>query len=219
MSRLNNNTYANFHKGVSNEEVLAIFENQELYVDEARLAAYRTLKERGFEFSSEQLQEAARLEQQEREAEKKVLEQKQQEEQEQEVEQPLWYSPAAVLGFSIIGSVFIGSILLAMNFYRSQQKNRIPLVVLFGVLMYFGSIFLWLSGSIGQIAVVVINAMASIVLMEFFWKRFLGIRTPYERRSIWPPIGIIIGVTLVFAMILGAFITPEMLQEFQITKG
>lgn len=213
MSEFKKSTYANFHKGASNEEVLAIFEDENMYVDEARLAAYTTLKGRGFEFSSSQSQEAEILQQQAREQQKETLAQKQKQNELDEV-RPLWYSPSAIIGFSVFFSVFFGAILLAMNFYQSQKKNKAFLVVGVGVLFSIIAAVLTQFTQVNQWVLLIINVVGALVLLEFFWKKQLGLTTPYKRRSIWPALGIAVAISVGLFFLL-VQINPELLAQLQ----
>ncbi len=186
--------YANFHKGVSNEEVVEIFTNEELYVDDARLAAFRTLKERNYSFSSEQLQVAEKLEQEERNVEKEKLEHKQI--NEQAVEAPLWYSPAAIIGFSLFFSTLLGCVLLGINFFKSGKKNKILYIVIACVVLFIVETMVIQMTQLNFVAIMLTRAIGGFFLIEFFWKRELGSTTAFTKRPIWIPLAITLLVSM-----------------------
>ncbi len=216
MSESQSNIYANFHKGVSDEEVLEVFENAELYVDDARLAAFKTLKERAYSFSGEQLQIAETLEQQERKLEKELLAQKHEESELEE--QPLWYSQAAILGLGVLISPFFGAILLAMNFYRSESKKLVIPVIFYGMLIHTMNLFFFFTGKVSGITIIIVNVVGTILLVEFFWKKYLGTDNQYNRRSIWPAILVLVGSIFVIAFITSFFVSPEYIEQL-LNKG
>lgn len=204
--------YTNFHKGASDQEVLAIFEDGKIYVDEARLAAFYTLKERGFQFSSTQLLEVENLKQAERKIVKEKLEKKL--ELSEAEERPLWYSPSAIIGFSVFFSVFLGAILLAMNFYQSKKKNKAFIIVGVGIAFSVMAAVATQFTQMNQWVLLVVNVAGALFLLEFFWKKQLGLTTQYERRSIWPALGIAVAISVgLFFLIIQ--LNPELLNQLQ----
>ena len=114
------NQYSRYYKNYAIAELNNVVVNKADYNDEAVLAALTELKKRDQVLSNEQLQLLDSLEGDfkqktldinkslEKEVESKVL--------------PEWYSPAAVLGFSIFFSLLFGAILMYLNLSKSGKN-------------------------------------------------------------------------------------------------
>jgi len=111
------NQYTNYYKNHSVKELLEVAENSNSYENEARLAAYKLLEEKKVELKQELVDEMEAIKdsfvRQIRVAEEVEVEEIQE-----------WYSPAAVLGFSIFMPI-IGAFLMSHNFRRSRKDFEI----------------------------------------------------------------------------------------------
>ncbi len=63
-----------------------------------------------------------------------------------------------------------------------------------------------------QVNSLIISIGAGLVFIEFFWKKHLGYKVKYNRKPIWKPLLIFLGVIiLVFGLQMA--LNPELFQE------
>ncbi|WP_010520379.1 hypothetical protein [Aquimarina agarivorans] len=184
------NQYSKFYKGCTTVELKKIITQKELYHDEARVAAFLELKNQGILLNSEEESELQKLTSNLKVSDQKA-QSKKKEGQKPEINNPLetpsLYSPTAVLGFTILFSVIFGGILMFLNL-RTLNKKSTALKVLFatiGFMLIGGLVAQW--SEMNQWVIMLVNVIGGIVLIEFFWKKYIGNTSNFNRKSILKP--------------------------------
>jgi hypothetical protein len=109
---------------------------------------------------------------------------------------PAFFSQLIIFLFSIIPGVFFSSILLAINVSKTPNRNKAPLVVLYGFAFELFQPFLMAGGSVvGLILIILSKVLGGFMLTSFFWNAYLGNGTLYRARPFWVPL--IVAVALV----------------------
>jgi len=208
-----NNQYATYYKRRPTEELKKITSQEELYHEEARVAALLELQERKEEIS-EKDREA--LESFLKKEKLKVVEkQKNKEEAKiEEIELPEYYSPAAILGFSIFFSVIFGGILMFSNLRKAGKKNEsffvlgvsLVIMILSGFVAHFYQMNQWI--------ILLANVSGALILIEYFWKKYLGYQLKFKRKSLTKAILISVGISVLFAIGMIYFF-PEQFAEIR----
>jgi len=199
------NQYFNYYKGRSVKELQEVAGNPASFEDEARLTAYKLLQEKKIELSKEQIEDLKSLEdsfQKQTKVKVEVVEEELQE----------WYSPTAVLGFSIFFSPLIGAILLSYNLKKANKRLQANYVIVIGLVFVAMATFLMYLGKMSQIISIGISVIAGLVFIELFWKKHLGYKTEYKRKSIWKALVIVVGIVALLLAVQVA-IDPELLNE------
>ncbi len=117
--RFMENQYLNYYKNHSEKELLEVVQNPEAYNDEARLAAYDLLKEKNKTLTIEQITELESLKIKFNDSQ--IIAKKEEEQVEEKLQN--WYSPTAILGFSIFLEPLFGAILLSQNLKKADKKK------------------------------------------------------------------------------------------------
>ena len=115
---------------------------------------------------------------------------------------PELYSQRAIWGFSLLLAPIFGAVLMAMNFKRIEKPRLILPIVTFGIAWYVLAIIMIPEQSRSS-AVYLLNMLGGLVLVYFFWPRFLGKELKYRKRKILVPliIGLVIGAIFLLAII------------------
>jgi len=204
------NQYTSYYKNRSIKELQEVLNNPNSYEDEARLTAFQILQQKNIEVTPEQVAEMKEVEstlgkQLKELQEKELILQESQEIQE-------WYSPAAVLGFSIFLSPLLGALLLSYNLKKANKKNQAIYVILLGILFFAIGIVLLATGNMTRVTSIAIGVIPALIFIELFWKKHLGYQAEYKRKPIWKALIIVLAIT-VFLLALQNYIDPEAFQE------
>ncbi len=117
--------------------------------------------------------------------------------------EPELYTRQVIRIFSALFSVFFGSILMAMNLYRTPTKKGIIEVLAFGLMYTVG--IMWLGTQIPNIGSfsIIINIAGGYLIEMLFWNKYIGAETQFKKRPFWIPLLIGIGMTalLIFLII------------------
>ena len=116
---------------------------------------------------------------------------------------PSLFSRRAVYIFSILFSVFFGSVMLAVNVAKTPNKSKAIWVILFG-LAYTSAVVLIAENFKLNSTFTIVTCIVGAYLMEaLFWNRFIGKATLYRARPIWIPliIGLAIAIPLITLII------------------
>ena len=116
---------------------------------------------------------------------------------------PLLFSKRTIQVFSVVFSVFFGSILLAINLRQFKLKTGIVLLPV-GIgfaCNYLLMMLIGITNSTG-IPIIVINGLLGILLTDIFWKRYIGEETEYQKRPVTVPLLIGIGISLVMLIMM-----------------
>ncbi|MES2566263.1 MAG: hypothetical protein V4565_05320 [Bacteroidota bacterium] len=113
------------------------------------------------------------------------------------------YSQKAINGFSIAFGVLFGSILMAMNMKRASSQKSVTLTIVFGI-AYTAVQLYALSFIPRNTGLTLMTSFGGALILNYvFWKKFIGVDTPYRKRKIWTPL--IIGV-IIFALFMTVMI-------------
>lgn len=195
--------------GLPDENLLAYVEQRHRYIPEIVKAAVTELQKRGRVFSQEELAQIYN------DIEVKAEEDKQKDEAvfakdqphfTDDANAPEYYSPRLIRVFSVLFSVFFGSVMMAMNLSRTESKKGIAEVILFGLaytaaLIYIGS---QLTSNIPGLGIG-LNIAGGFVLEFLFWNKYIGKDTVYRKRPYAIPlvIGLVISALLIWVIISG----------------
>ncbi len=201
------NQYSKYYKNNTIKELKEVVVQVHDYEDEARLAAFLELKNRGETFTQEELLEMETIKNRLIEIEGKETSKKADtsilaDEVSEEAVIPNLYSPTAILGFTILFSVLFGGILMFLNLRKLNKKATAINVLLITVgFMFLGGVVAKFSG-MNQWLVMLVNIIGGIVLIEFFWKKHIGNLTQFNRKSILKPAIISVVITLGLAYLI-----------------
>lgn len=203
------NTYTNYYKNHNPKFLLEVVNSPKMYNDEARLAAFDLLKEKGEIFTEEQ--EAA-FEQIKQDIAKANVLKKEEITVEETQNAPQLYSPTAILGFSIFLEPIFGAILLYHNLKEQEKKSPAKAVLLIGISLLVFKMALVYYQYFNQIYSLVLSIGAGIIFIEMFWKKHIGLKTVYKRKSIWKPLFLFLAIIFI---ILGIqlYLDPQLYHQ------
>lgn len=195
--------------GMPDESLNIYIEQRYKYIPEIVKAAVAELQKRGRVFSQEELEQIYNdigVKAEEDKKKDEAVFAKDQPHFTDDANAPEYYSPRLIRVFSVLFSVFFGSIMMAMNLSRTPSKKGIAEVIIFGllytlVLILLGSQLPSNSGGLG----IVLNITGGFLLEYFFWNKYIGKETAYRKRSFVAPlvIGLIISALLIWLIISG----------------
>jgi hypothetical protein len=181
----------------SDQGLQEYIDNRKKYNPQSVFAAIEELKKRGRSFSDKEIETIkADLEKQEEISKQRTSEVEGSKNVVKDMDAPEYYSEKAIYTFSIGFGVLFGSILMAFNLKKAQQKNQPLIVILFGIV--FTALELWLLSYLPRNTGLTIgaNAGGALIINYYFWKKFMGAETKYRAKSIWTPLIVAILVTL-----------------------
>jgi hypothetical protein len=190
----------------SDEELQSCVENREKYLPETVEAAVAELKKRGTEFSDEELRVIAEDMQARREIAETgtgifgVFNTNWNNNHVEDPDAPAYFSKRAIFAFAVLCSVFFGSILLAINVSKTENKDKTFLVLLYGLGFTLAQQVLSASYRLDPIFTLIMSIAGAYIMDTLFWNKYIGSSTLYRARPIWVPL--IIGLLLV-ALLLG----------------
>ncbi len=202
------NQYTAYYKNHTVKELKEVISQSNLYEDEARLAAYEALIKREQELSEPESAEYEKI------RSSFILKQEVslKEKKDQIIEEQEWYSPFAILGFTLFLAPFFGAILLSSNLRKANKKREAIYVLIVGGFFLLLAGGLLLSQKLTQIKSLAISIAAGLIFIEFFWKKYLGYQVAYKRKSIWKILGIFMGVIFVLTAI-EIYLDPQILEK------
>lgn len=116
---------------------------------------------------------------------------------------PKLYSRYAIRFFAIIFSTLFGGILLAINFNRLGKKREIAFVVVFSLLY---SILVYrvtvLKPENAATITLIMNLLGSLILEEFFWKRYIGRHFKFRKQAITGALMVGFGLSLILILVM-----------------
>lgn len=116
---------------------------------------------------------------------------------------PTLYSDRVIYTFSILFSVIFGGILFARNLKEIDNKKGTYPVIIFSVLYTSLSIYVLNLVKVGTGGTVVLSAIGSLILNNFFWNKYIGKERIYIKKSYKKPLIIALVIftpILVFAI-------------------
>lgn len=204
----NLNQYATYYKRRPTDELKEISFQKELYHDDARLAALLELRSRGEEISEEAISELGKLTIKVKEQEKQKLVKSEVNAKAETL--PEWYSPAAILGFSIFFSVIFGGVLMYANLRKVGKKTEAATAILISLGIMLMSAFIAHTYQVNQWIILLANVSGALILIEYFWKKHLGYQTKFKRKSLTKAILISVGITLTLAIMFVYFFEGQL---------
>ncbi len=132
-------------------------------------------------------------------ADQEILEQPEIENREERELLPELYSKYVIIGFSVFFSTIFGAALLMSNLKRlNEKRGRIQVLI-------FGIAYTLLSGIIvnyfmNDIAII-LNVIGAAILNEYFWNKFIGRDTEFEKRNWGLAFGISMLVIIPFVLL------------------
>lgn len=116
---------------------------------------------------------------------------------------PKLYSRYSIRFFAIIFSTFFGGILLSINLNRLGKKREIYYVIVFSflysILVYQATT---LSPDNATTITLIMNLVGSLILEEYFWKKYIGKHFKFRRQAIGGALLIGFGVSLLLGYLL-----------------
>jgi len=189
---------------LSDEELKDRLENRQKYLPETTEATVAELQQRGHVFSDEELNVINQDIKAQRDnvaiapaSSSALLNSAYKHNLVEDSDAPMLYSRNTIRIFTLLFSAFFGSIMLAININKTQNKIGIFWVLLFGagftaIQIAVGNYF-----SLGSSFSIICGFLAAICIDYFFWDRFIGNTTFYRAKPIWIP--------LIIALLFAAF--------------
>ncbi len=111
---------------------------------------------------------------------------------------PVLYSRLALYTFTVLFGALYGSIMMAINCIKVNNRSGMVWVLLFGVvfttIQVIGSGYVNIGGSYYYLC----GFVSGFCIDYFFWNRFIGNTTFYRAKPIWIP--------LIIALLIAAFV-------------
>jgi hypothetical protein len=123
---------------------------------------------------------------------------------------PRLYTRNVVLIFAILFSTFFGSILMAINLNRLKKDKEALYVILFGLAFTYASSYILSLTNLNLLIFQVIISLTGAYLLDIlFWKKHIGINTPFARQPIR---GLILVLLIIFMIVVyAAMKNPELM--------
>lgn len=111
---------------------------------------------------------------------------------------PQFYSQKAIYLFSVIFSVLFGSIMMAINFRKTESKKGFYEVIIFGILYVIFQVSTLSMFPRNTLSVYGFSAIGAFILDRYFWRKYIDKETQYRTKPIWIPLAIGIGILGIF---------------------
>lgn len=115
---------------------------------------------------------------------------------------PKLYSKGLILIFSGFFSVLFGAVLLLSNLKQLNEKKARLQVLLFAMIYIGGMIFTINSMKSSVNFSVPLNILGGLILNEYFWNRYIGKDTEYNKKNWVKPTLISLGITVPIFILL-----------------
>ena len=186
---MNDNRFLQKFKGHSDTELEQIINDQETFVEEARIAAIQLLKERNGKNDSIEKAEAEI----ESVKEQKIKEEHREDYSTEDPNAPKLYSKRVIMLFAALFSTIFGAVLMMINFKEvGNQKAKVQ-VLIFGILYTGLIIFIVNALDIQTNIGIALNWGGAAILTEYFWNKQLGKTIQYQTKN-WTKPAIISGI-------------------------
>lgn len=116
-------------------------------------------------------------------------------------EAPAYYSKKAIYAFSILFSVFFGSILMAINVGKTPSRNYAWLIILYGMAFTGATILVAESYNINSGVAIIAGILGAYPLNYFFWGKYIGHAALYRVKPIWIPLAIAAAFIILFFIV------------------
>ncbi len=197
---------------LSDEELKIRIENRQKYLPETTEATLAELKQRGHGFSEEELDVINKdIKAQRNNAamagsgSSGLFNDQYKNNLVEDTEAPMLYSRRALYVFTFFFSPLFGSIMMAINCAKINNRSGIVWVLLFGVFFTTAQIIglNYVHGGSGY--GYICGFIAAACIHSFFWNRLIGKSTFYRAKPIWVPliIGLLLCGLILWAMFYG----------------
>ncbi|MDX1543999.1 MAG: hypothetical protein R3214_08645 [Christiangramia sp.] len=115
---------------------------------------------------------------------------------------PRLYSKRVIYAFSVIFSCLFGTVLLMSNLKQLNERKARWEVLIFGVIFTVGTALTLNTVEMQVNLGIPLNILGGVILNEFFWNRYIGRDTEFEKKSWHKPAIISALITLPFAVAL-----------------
>ena len=123
---------------------------------------------------------------------------------EKEQELPKLYSKGLILIFAILFSPIFAAALLVSNFRSLGKRTAAGWVLLFAVVYLLATGLVMQTYSLSPSLTIIANVVGAAILNEFFWNKYIGSETSYEKKSWLKPTAISIGIVMVLFFLMMA---------------
>lgn len=120
----------------------------------------------------------------------------------QEEETPKLYSKTLILVFALLFSTIFAAALLVVNLRSLDKKRAAAWVLFFAIAYLFATAMLIQALNLDPSLTFVANVIGAAILNEYFWNKYIGRDTAYEKRSWIKPTAISILVVMLFFFVL-----------------
>jgi len=199
-------------EGKSDTDLQKYLNNCITYTPEAVEYAIAEMKKRGRIFSDEELtcvREKMQMKREEREAEEKEAMQPVDINVVDDATAPSYYSQSTIYSFGVF-SVLFAAVLLAININKAGSKKVVWEIIIYGVIVsvfqvWIGSIVFFTDVHIRKkySFIAAIGAIGVFLMLELFWKKYIGKDTKYRAKPIWIPL--IIGILILTPLVLNIY--------------
>lgn len=135
-------------------------------------------------------------------SEEKSFEQLQNPENKDSRDLPKLYSKRVIYAFSIIFSIIFGTVLLMSNLKQTGNKKGWYEVLIFGIIYTAGLLITAASLNMNTNIGLPLNLLGSLILNEYFWNRYIGKETKFEKKKWYKPAIISLIIILPFVYII-----------------
>jgi len=190
-------------------ELRFIIDNRENYLPESVLGAMAELKNRGSQFSDEEV----RVVEEDMQARMDIALNAAQSStffadsgRDLQVEDPdayQFYSRRVIKAFTFFFSPVFGAILMAMNMAKAKQNEGISRVILFGIGIILAENIIVAAIGLNASINIIVAFLNAYLIDLLFWDKYIGKATLYKPRSFWVPliIGMAISALLIVAVL------------------
>ncbi|MCP9198830.1 hypothetical protein MKO06_02860 [Gramella sp. GC03-9] len=112
---------------------------------------------------------------------------------------PRLYSKRVIYIFSVMFSTIFGTVILMSNLKQLGEKKARIEVLVFGIIFTIGTAITLNTVELQTNLGIPLNILGGVILNEFFWNRYIGRETEFEKKSWHKPALISALITLPFA--------------------
>ncbi|NJW53076.1 hypothetical protein [Salinimicrobium oceani] len=116
--------------------------------------------------------------------------------------QPRLYSKTLILVFAILFSTIFAAALLVVNLRHLKKQKEALWVLLFAFAYIILTAVVMQSFGLAPTMTIITNVIGAAILNEYFWNKFIGSETAYQKKSWVKPTLISIGIALLFLLLL-----------------
>ena len=122
----------------------------------------------------------------------------------QEQDQPKLYSKRLILVFSILFSTIFAAALLTANLKSLGKRAAAGWVLIFAIVYLIATALVMQAYQLSPGLTPIANVIGAAILNEFFWNKYIGPETGYQKKNWLKPTALSIGIVLVLFLIMMA---------------